>query len=831
MLNKRFIRRQLASSRKQAVVFVLCVALSIITLVALGGFSAGVNRALQQDARQLQAADLIVRSNTPFSEPLTEAMDALAAQGRVESARLYEFISVVRVTADDNSLLSNLKVVEPGYPFYGQVELESGRALVDVLTPGNVIVGPELLERLGVQVGDPLRVGQATLTIRDVVLGEPDQPVNVFSLGPRIFIAAADLESLDLVKPGSRVRYTTLMQAANPGELNALADILQAAAEPQEQVDTYQTAESGVKRFFDNFLFFLSLIGIFTLLLAGIGIQSALTAFLKEKESTIAVVKTMGATSRFVTVHYLVVAAVLGLIGALLGLVLGLLLQSFLPLLFTDLIPPDIELTFSAPAILEGLLLGFFVVMAFTFLPVYRLKMLKPRFIFRKEEGRVRQGWPYYAAILAIFLVFVGMVLWQLRDVRVGAYFALGVVALVLVTALIAELALFALRRQRLKQLAVRQALKGLFRPRNATRAVIITLAASLAVVFTIYLIEQNLDAAFVRSYPDDAPNLFFIDIQPEQMADFTMVLGRKADYFPIVRATIESINGRPVDRRAEEERHGPDLARVFPLSYRDALLPGEALVAGNSLFDDSRDGVQVSIMDELLELRDFELGDTITFRIQGVPLEATVTSIRSRTEESFQPFFEFIFPEAALKDAPQTIFSGIRVDNRTEIPAIQNRIVAAFPNVSVIDATATIAKFAEVVRNLSQIIRFFTLFSIIAGLLIIVSSVFATRFARVQEAVYFKVLGAKGRFVLTVFTLENMLLGLLSAVLALLLSQVGSWIIITYAFELTYRPFIGASLLLVVFTVLLVTTVGLLASLSILRQKPILFLRQQSGE
>jgi putative ABC transport system permease protein len=644
-------------------------------------------------------------------------------------------------------------------------------------------------------------------------------------------VSAADLESLDLVKKGSRVQYTTLMRAYNEGDIDPLAGTLQASAQPQERVETYQTAESGVKRFFDNFLFFLSLIGIFTLLLAGIGIQSALTAFLKEKEATIAVVKTMGATSRFITLNYMAVVGLLGLFGTLLGLMLGLLLQSILPLLFAGLIPPDIELTFSGRAILESLLLGFFVVVSFTFLPIYRLKELKPRFIFRKEYTRVKWGWPYYATILAILLFFVGMVLWQLRDVTVGLYFVLGVVVLILLTTLIAELVLFMLRKRRIKQLAMRQALKGLFRPRNATRAVVITLATSLAVVFTIYLIEQNLDAAFVSSYPDDAPNVFFLDIQPGQVADFSAVLGREASYFPIVRATIDDINGQPIDRQQEDDRRGPNLTRTFPLSYRNQLLPGESIVAGNDLFDENWDGVQVSILDDLLDLRDFKLGDTITFRIQGVPLEATITSIRTRTEESFQPFFEFIFPEAVLKDAPQTIFTGIRVENRAEVPSIQNRIVAAFPNISVIDATSTIARFAGVVQNLSQIIRFFTLFSIIAGLLIIVSSVFATRFARVQEAVYFKVLGAKGRFVLTVFTLENMLLGLVSAALALLLSQVGSWIIITYAFELTYQPFIGASLLLVISAMLLVTTVGLLASVSILRQKPILFLRQQAGE
>ncbi|MEZ4613880.1 MAG: FtsX-like permease family protein, partial [Caldilineaceae bacterium] len=221
-------------------------------------------------------------------------------------------------------------------------------------------------------------------------------------------------------------------------------------------------------------------------------------------------------------------------------------------------------------------------------------------------------------------------------------------------------------------------------------------------------------------------------------------------------------------------------------------------------------------------------LGDTVTFRIQGVPLEAKVTSVRTRTEESVQPFFSFVFPSAVLADAPQTIFTALRKDE-AEIPALQNRMVARFPNVSVIDVTAAIATFADLARRVTRIIRFFTAFSILAGLLIVVSAVFATRFARIQEAAYYKVLGAKSRFVLRVFTAENLLLGLVSALLGLGMAQLGSWLINTRLFDLDFRPFWGASLLMVGITMLLVTLVGMAASVSILRSKPIMFLREQT--
>ena len=155
--------------------------------------------------------------------------------------------------------------------------------------------------------------------------------------------------------------------------------------------------------------------------------------------------------------------------------------------------------------------------------------------------------------------------------------------------------------------------------------------------------------------------------------------------------------------------------------------------------------------------------------------------------------------------------------------------MVAQYPNISVIDVTEAVAAFGEIVRKITQVIRFFTLFSISAGVLIIISSVFATRFARIQEAVYYKVLGAKARFVLQVFTLENLILGVVSASVALILSHLAGWILAYWVFEIDYQHFLGASLLMVILTVLLVISVGMLASVSILKKRPIVFLREQN--
>ena len=639
------------------------------------------------------------------------------------------------------------------------------------------------------------------------------------------------LDQLDLLTKRSRVTYNYLIKVFDQSRIDAIASRLRAVVdEGLERVDTFRTARSGVTRFFDNLLFFLSFIGIFTLLLAGIGIQSALVAFLKENEKTIAIMKTIGATSRFFTRHYIVILSILGLGGSTLGLFGGLFLQNALNVLFVGFVPQNVQLHISWQAVFQGLGLGVLVVGLYSFIPLYRLKDIKPVAVFRKDTIPVQKGWPFYLISGLLFIFFLMLVFWQVQDIKTALYFVGGVILLIIITALLAGTVLYILKRLKVKFLVVRQAIRGLYRPKNATKPIIITLTASLTVIFAIYQIEQNLDAAFIQSYPADAPNLFFLDILPDQMERFSDVLGMEAQYYPIIRARILTINGEKINRQKERQRRSDNLARTFNLTYRNYLLEDEKIVKGNRLHNDDWGDLQVSVMDSVAKIKDMQIGDRITFNIQGVPLQARISSIRTRTRESIRPFFYFVFPEKTLQEAPQTIFTAVKAP-RNRIAEVQAKIAANFPNISTIDVTETLKIFTQVMRKLSLIVRFFALFSIVAGVLIILSSVLATRFARIQEAVYYKILGAKSAFVAAVFTLENLFLGLVSAFLALGLSQTCSWIICSTVFEISYTPFMANSFLLIAATVLLIVTVGLLPSISILRQKPVIFLRNQSQE
>lgn len=835
MLHLRFIFRQIDSSRKQAIIFMFCVALSLLILTSLGGFSSSVRSSMLQDARQLHGADITIHSHYPFSEPLLNIIHDYEQQGIVQAALINKFYSMARNPLTEKSILSDLKVVARGYPFYGKVKLLSGREFSEVLSEGSIVVDQVLMDRLQAVIGDSLQIGSTLLTIVDVVTFEPDRPVSFFSFGPRIFVAAADLEKLDLIKKGSRIQFNYLLKVHDSSLIERLAEEFSAKTEkPQENVKTFRNADSRIKRFFENFLFFLNLIGMFTLVLAGIGIQTSLYAMLRESEYTIAIMKSVGATNRFITIHCMAMVMALGTVGTFMGLILSYLLQLYFPTLFASILPANITLTISWKVVLEGLFLGTIVVGLFSFLPLQQIKNLKPAYIFRKEIETIPKGILHYSAISIIVLFFIGLVIWQLEDVKIGLYFMLGLCTLIGLTAAMTQGLMSLMKKQSPKSLVFRQAFRGLFRPGNATRAIIITLSTSLAVIFAIFFIDQNLRATFIDAYPPNLPNAYFLDIQPDQQKEFSDILHTEAEYFPIVRARLTSINNKPINRDKEREKKGDNMAREFNLTYRDFLLKDEQMLEGKTLFghmdNESRNSgeVPVSVLDTVADIGDINIGDQLVFKVQGLPLKARVTSIRTRTESKVRPFFYFVFQKESLKEAPQTIFSSVRID-RTQLAEVQNTLASRLPNISVIDIGATVEVLAGIMHKMSSIIQFFTLFSIVAGLLIIISSIFATRLTRIREAVYFKILGAQSSFVVKVFTYENLIIGLFSAILASLISHAGSWIICSQVFTIAYQPLIGSTLIMTAGILVLVIGVGLGASVSILQQKPIAFLQDKT--
>jgi putative ABC transport system permease protein len=833
MILYRFLAREIRHSGLQGLMFILCVVLSIGTLTGLNSFKRDVNRSLLEDAQALHGGDIIAHSHYPFSAGLQSAIDQLVSDGQVRQSQSFKFYTVIRPEQTTGSLFASIKVVDSAFPFYGEIELASGKPLQQVLQPGTVVVAPEIFSRLDIGPGSRIQIGEKWLKIGDSVVSDPSQPISFFSFGPRIYMSEVDLSEVNLLTRGSRSSYNILLKIADPEDAERLVMRLQEVAlVGQEHVETAQTARSGAKRFFDNLTFFLSFISIFTLLLSGIGMQSSLSAILRRKQRVMAIARAVGATNSFLIFHYLLLALLLGVLGVIGGVTAGQAIKFYLPILFEGVIPVSTTIQFGVEDMLEGAGVGFVVIVLFTFLPLHRISGIKPVAVLRHESTET--GWSGIVYLTyAVGIAFLALlVIRQLEDVKNGIYFMLGFFSLIGLISLASEAGLRWLKSRTIADLGLRQALRSLYRPGNATRAIVVTLASALTLLLTIYLLEFNLFTSFIKSYPAGAPNLFCLDIQPDQKDQFRAVVGRDITLHPVVRARLVSINEEPVNYERERKRKSDSLAREFNLTFRKQLLEDEVITQGDRLFDEARvtPGLaEVSVLDTIADIGKIELHDKLMFNIQGVMLEAQVTSIRSRTESKLYPFFYFVFTEEVLGDAPQTLFAALHLE-KEKIPEMINKIVAALPNVSTINAAETAEKIGGLVRKMSGIITFFSFFSILAGCLILVSAVYATRLQRIRESSYYKVLGGRTEFVLRILVYENTIIGLLSGVIALVTAHIATWALCRYVFEIKYQFTLLVPLGLVLTMLLAIVGIGLISSVEVMRQKPVQFLREYNG-
>ena len=826
-MNLRFLLREIVQSRKQAVIFVLCVLVAVTTLIALQSFRRDVNRLVHGDAQALHGGDVLVESHYEIGEKLLRGIADLQHEGIV-AVRSWDLYSVVR-NSQEETLFCQLRIVENGYPLYGDVLLESGAGLADRLQEGQVVVARSVLDRLNVQVGDRLHIGNAALVISDVVVRESARPVDLFNLGPRVFVSSRDLAKTDLVQQGSRVTYGIQLKAPTLTDTEALATrIRDLVGSGAEKIDTADSARSGVKRFFDNLLFFLSLISIFTLILAGIGMYSSITAFFREKEVTLGIIRALGAGQDFVFRHYLMIILILGATGSVLASGVGILLKHGLLLIFPGLFAGRHIPAVAVTDIGEGLAIGLIATLLFSTLPLIRTQDIKPAAMLHRQSAVQPRGTSFYLVCGCGIAFLTLLVIRQLADVTTGIYFMLGCGLLVLLVWLAVRVILSTLRRCRFAELALRQSVRSLLRPGNATASILVTLVSALSVLTVIILVQKNLHRNFIDSYPADAPNLFVLNIQKNQQDDFVRKAG-KVELYPVIRGRLLAVNDTPVNAYKEQRKRGDSLAREFNLTYRNHLLDDEQIREGKDLFRTEageRIPLQVSILDTVEDMGRMKIGDILHFNIQGVPLDAEVTSIRSRTKSKLHPFFYFVFPEEYLRAAPQSTFAALHLE-KDSIAAFEKEAIRQWPNLSFINVTETAAELGIVMKRLSLIVNLFAFFALAAGILILVSSLFATRLARLAEAVYYTVLGAPAGFIRRVFACEHLLLAFTGCVLAAILAECAGWCICSYYLDIPFFAELPAVLTLYGAMTGGIVVLGTLSTLALTREQPADFLRE----
>jgi putative ABC transport system permease protein len=833
----RLAWRELRGGWRHFAGFFACVALGVAALTAVGTLAANVDRALTREARALMGGDLELRAMRPLDEEAAAAVARLVRAGAAVT-RVRELVGMVREPTRDMSLLVEVKAVEPGYPLFGRVDTEPARPLGDLLAGRGALVQEELLARIGVKVGDRILVGGAPVTIRGIVRKEPDSPVG-FGLGPRVLVDGETLEATGLVQPGSRVRYRTLLRL--PEGLVARESreaIARDIADPAIRVSAFNEAQPGLRRFFSQMSTYLGLIGLVSLLVGGIGVASAVSTFVARQRPTIAILKVLGAGSRVLLASYLLQTQLVAAGGSALGIALGLAAQPLIVGLVGGLLPLELS---SAPdlwTLARAFSMGVLTALFCTLWPLLAIRSVRPSLLLRHDvdPAPVRRPW------LAAFPVAAGLVtlaFWQAGSWKLGGIFVgASAGALLLLVGLSRVVAVAARRRPRARALAWRQGVANLARPGAQTGGVVVALGVGVMLLVSVALLEASLGHQIDHEQRREAPSFFFLDIQPDQREPFAEVVsavgGASPTLTPVVRSRLAAVNGRPITRaQVDGRRGGPDgegawyLRREYVLTHAADLPAANVLVGGRWWTSADWTRPLVSVEEAAARHLGIGVGDRLTFNVQGVPLEAEVTSLRKVDWQTLTTNFFMILSPGALDGAPGTYVATSRVSPAAEA-RLQNAVVTAFPNVTAIPVRDVLERVGSVLDQMAVAVRVMALFSIGTGLVVMVSALTATRYARLRESVIWRTLGATRGIVARIFAVEYACLGAAAGLGGTALAAALSWVVLHYLLEVpwTFEP--GALVLGVSLTVVIALAVGFLATFRLLGQKPLPVLRDE---
>jgi putative ABC transport system permease protein len=858
--------RDSRASQKRLLLFSLSVVLGIAALVAIGSFTVNLRQAIDDQAKGLLGADLVVTSRTEFSAPVLEHLAAIGG----EQSRTREFSSMlVFQSANDATRLVQVRAVEANFPFFGEFEAVPADAPAELRTGKQVVILEEtLLTQFGVKVGDPVKLGQAVFTIAGALKNVPGETAAISTFAPRAFIPFGTLEATGLADRESITRHRVLVKlpAGRDAEMIEREMRVRFLGE-RLQYSTVAERKRNLGAALTNIEGFLNLVGFVALFLGAIGVASAIHVYVRQKINTVAVLRCLGASAWQSFSVYVVQGLALGVFGAVLGAGLGLGLQLLLPVLLKGMLPFDVNFFISWAAVGRGMGAGLVICFLFTLLPLLAVRRVSPlvalRSAFIERTGAASDPWRLIlgAVIIAAVTTFAT---WQTRDWKIGVGFTVALAVGFGVLAGLAQLVAWAARKfvPRGLPYVVRQGIANLHRPNNRTVLLLLALGLGTFLILTLYLTRTTLLNQIDLAGEGSRPNLVFFDIQDDQIEPFTALAAKNGaplmQAAPIVTMKIASLKGRPLEEimrrrqqaaeppatepgaaeppRAENRRDGPRVSRgmlnrEYRSTYRAKITGSERVVAGT--FEGKvAPGVAVvpiSVEEGLLRDLQIGLGDEIEWDVQGVPLRTKVTSVRAVEWRRLESNFFVVFPEGAIEAAPKTFVAALRTAKPEDSARIQREMVAAFPNVSAIDLALILQALDGIFSKVAFVIQFMALFTVLTGVIVLVGAVLNGRYQRVRETVLLRTLGATRRQLVQIQLVEYAILGVLAAVVGGALSIGGNALVAHFVFKMT--PATPPLLILgAVATAAAVTVVtGLLTSRGVTDHPPLEILRQET--
>lgn len=783
---------------------IVAVTLAVAALTAVGFFADRLKGGLARDARQLLGGDAVVVSDTPTPAAFVERARSLGLQ----TVTTLVFPSMGRAPEAQGgaSRLVALKAVQPGYPLRGRLQTAvradaPGEPASGIPARGEAWVDGPLLEALGLNVGDPLLMGDAQLRIARIITVEPDRGSGFLNFAPRVMINEADLPATRLIQPASRVGYRFAV-AGTDRDVARFSDWAVAEAKKPEvrgvRVESLEGGRPEMRQTLDRAEKFLNLVALLAALLSAVAVALAARGFAANHLDDCAMLRVLGQSQRTIAASYAFEFTLIGLAASALGVVLGFGVH----FVFVALLGGLVDTALPAPGLWPlgfGMGMGLTLLLAFGLPPVLQLAQVPPLRVIRRDVGGLK---PASLAVLTVGVAgFAALLLAASSDLKLGSIAVGGFAAAVVVFAGLSWVAVKLLRRSvneatapRWLVLATRQI------SARPAYAVVQTsaLAVGLLALVLLVLLRTDLIASWRQATPPDAPNRFVINVMPEQSQAFVAALRQagvqRLDWYPMFRGRLVAVNGKPVTPDDFTEDRAKRLVdREFNLSHAAEQPPHNPVVAGR--WQPEEQGA-VSVEEGIAQTLGLKLGDALRFDIGGMSSEAKITSLRKVDWTSMRANFFVMYPVSRLENMPVTYMGSFRAPERK---GFDNELVRAFPNITNVDMSATINQVQGVLDKVIRAVEFLFGFTLAAGVVVLFAAVTATREERAREFAIMRAVGARGALLRQVQRAELAGVGLLAGFLASVVAAVVGWGLAKYAFDFNWTasplvPLAGAA-------------------------------------
>ncbi len=844
--------RELRASRTKFLFVVLAVAVGTAALTGVRGFSSSFRHMLLRQARTLMAGDLSARI---FGLPAPEqqsVLDRLTGRG-VARTRITETLTMAASQSAADPVLISIKAVDPlAYPFYGEVRLDPAYPLREALTAQTVAVSSDLLLRLNAKVGESLRIGGQEFRIAAVVTSEPDRMTGTLNVGPRVLMTREGLDRTGLITLGSRASERFLFKlpaSGSPGVAEVRAILKKTF--PEATLADYTETHPIITRGLDRSTTFLSLIGLIALVIGAMGVASAMHGHLQQRMDSIAVMKCVGARSGQVIRIYVAQTLLLGLGGGLLGVVLGTAISSVFPSLLARYLPLPVASGIALWPAAQGVAIACLVTLLFTVPPLLGIRSIRPAQILRRDmeveaAGR-RRGWlspearPALLAGCAI-LVGTGIIAATLTDggirqaLRTGFYFTLGLAGGVAALAACAWMLLRAVRLisryagHRLPG-AFRHGIANLYRPGNQAPAAVVALGIGVMFTLTVFLVESALLKQMRASAPPGAPNVFLLDVPAADREAITDLIGKhegvasSPEITGAVAARITAVNGVPIGRLPLRE-WGRRFLRTRSVTTLNEK-PPEMEILGGAWWKPGERAALVCVNEETAHILNLKAGSLVDWNIWNRNLRTRVACVERAESLRMSGRFEFLFNPGPLDGFPAIYYGTVRV-SPAAVASLQRVLYERFPTVTVVNMADVMQTVEEVVDRIALVVRFISAFTILAGAVMLASSIAGTRFRRIREVVILKTLGATRRRIAGIFSVEFLVLGAVAGVMGSLLASGFAAMILKFLMQIEFRFDPVSSGVAIIVAAALAAAAGWAACFPVLGRKPLEILREE---